>query len=124
MLGGAGLMLAHASYVHDPGLNVPPAIGYLVAGVFGCAALAMLHRAAGREAPVGLAALMLVGLAGIGGWIGLGPGERSCVAGTGSHLLAVTGGATCRVAFGGGAVLTSLMAGWALRAWWRTRRGR
>ena len=115
-------MLARASYVRDPALHVPAAVGYLAAGVFGCAALAMLHRAAGREAPAALAGVMLAALAGVGGWIAFAPEARACsVTLPGASALPLAGLA-CRLAFGTGAAITSATAAWAFREWWRPRR--
>ena len=125
---GMALYLFALGAIDPPGLNVPPSIAYLLAFVLLMAAAALASGMAGSLRLNHLfAMLVLLGFAGVGGWIALGEGARSCttqlgVASSGSvGRSAAVSSSTCRVAFGAGAVLCLVMAGVATALW---RRGR
>jgi hypothetical protein len=114
--------------IDPPGLNVPPSIAYLLAFVLLMAAAALASGMAGSLRLNHLfAMLVLLGFAGVGGWIALGEGARSCTTQIGvaaSDSVGRSAGvssSTCRVAFGAGAVLSLVMAGVAASLWWRGR---
>ena len=52
--------------------------------------------------------LLVAALAGIGGWVGFGPGSRRCEGDFG--VMHLPGELVCRAVFGTGAVLTGLIA--------------
>jgi hypothetical protein len=108
LCGGLSLFIVYIVWTRQPGLRVPPAVGYLAAGAFAAAAVTLLLQARGhaRVAMVP-AVLVMATMAGIGGWLGFGAGSRRCEGGIG-ELLFVPGEVVCRVAFGTGAVLTGL----------------
>jgi hypothetical protein len=86
---------------------VPPTVGYLAAGCFLAAGASLFLQGTGfvRAATVP-AILAAATLAGIGGWIGFGPGIRRCGGGLG-ELAFVPAEWTCRLVFGAGAILTA-----------------
>ena len=85
-----------------PGWSVPPVMAWVVAACFGAAGVSLLLQRTGYPRAGGfMIVLLALGMAAIGGWIGFGPGERSCTA----NGMAM-GGLPCRVVFGGGAVMT------------------
>ena len=105
-----GFFLVYVVWSQQPGLRVPPAVGYLAAAVFLAAAATLLLQVRGAQRAQRLTAFLLVAaLAGVGGWIGFGPGSRQCEGG-GDILSFVPGEQVCRVVFGAGAVLTGLIA--------------
>lgn len=107
---GLGLWLNYVVWSRQPGLQVPPAVGYLAAGAFVAAGLTLLLQAGSFARAATVAAfLMVAAMAGIGGWIGFGPGSRRCEASVGG-LAFVSGEWLCRLGFGTGAVLTGLIA--------------
>jgi hypothetical protein len=111
-------VIARASYVRDPGLRVPPAIGYVVAATLAVAALAVLAKVRGSpRAQTGLAALVLAGMAVTAAWISTPAGARGCRSSLGA-LPGLPPSFGCRAAFGAGALVTALMAAYALRQWW------
>jgi hypothetical protein len=111
-----GMWLSYAVWSRQPGLQVPPAVGYLAAGAFGAAGLTLLLQARGyTRAATAPALLLVVALTGIGAWVGFGPGSRRCDAAIGV-LPFVPGEMVCRAAFGSGAVLTGLIAVLMVRA--------
>jgi hypothetical protein len=114
--GGVGLWLAYVVWSRQPGLLVPPVVGYLAAAAFGAAGLTLLLQARGyARAATAPALLVVVALAGIGAWVGFGPGSRRCEAGIGVVPF-VPGEVVCRAVFGAGAVLTGLIAVLMIRA--------
>jgi hypothetical protein len=116
LCGSLGLFLIYVVWSRQPGLRVPPAVGYLAGGVFVAAGTTLLLQASGyMRAAVVPAFLTAVGLAGVGGWIGFGPGSRRCQGGLGD-LPFVPGELVCRAVFGVGAVLTALIAVLMLRS--------
>lgn len=105
-----GLFLGYVIWSRQPGLQVPPAVGYLAAGAFVAAGATLLLQAHGAKRAQLVAAFLLVAaLAGIGGWIGFGPGSRRCE-GTLSFVVFLPGELVCRAVFGAGALLTGLIA--------------
>jgi hypothetical protein len=105
-----GLFLGYVVWSRQPGLQVPPAIGYLAAGAFMAAGATLLLQARGaKRAQLAAAFLLVAALAGIGGWIGFGPGSRRCE-GTIDLLGFLPGELVCRAVFGAGALLTGLIA--------------
>jgi hypothetical protein len=108
--GSVGLWLTYVVWSRQPGLMVPSAVGYLAAAAFGAAGLTLLLQARGyTRAATAPALLVVVALAGIGAWVGFGPGSRRCEAGIGVVPF-VSGELVCRAVFGAGAVLTGLIA--------------
>jgi hypothetical protein len=102
---------------------VPPAIAYLLAGVLVLAAARLLQlRRPPPDAGDGIAALMLGAMAAVAAWIAAGPGARLCGLGAGGRPLVPGTSLACRVPFGVGAVVTALMAAYAIRRWLRSRR--
>lgn len=107
---GLGLFLMYVVWSAAPGLRVPPVIGYLAASTFALAGATLLLQSRGRHRAALVATFLLVAaLAGVGGWIGFGPGSRSC-GGELGVLTFIPGETLCRVVFGGGAVLTAMIA--------------
>jgi hypothetical protein len=108
--GGVGLTFGYMVWARRPGLLVPPGVGYLAAGSFIAAGLTLLLQAWGHARVALVPAFLLVAaMAGIGGWVGFGPGSRRCESGLGA-LHFVPGELVCRAVFGAGAVLTGLIA--------------
>ena len=125
---GMALYLFALGAIDPPGLNVPRSIAYLLAFVLLMAAAALASGMAGSLRLNHLfAMLVLLGFAGVGGWIALGEGARSCTTQIGVASsdsvgrFVATSSSTCRVAFGSGAVLCLVMAGFIPVLW---RRGR
>jgi len=97
------LWLGYTVWSGMPGWSVPPLIAYVVAGCFAAAGVALLLQRAGyARAGTFTIFLLALGMAAIGGWIGFGPGERRCTAND-----VAMGESTCRVVFGGGAIVTA-----------------
>ena len=127
---GMAAFLFWLGYAKPPGLKVPYFIAYLCSFTLGMSALALATRISGRTAANHLfAALTLLGFAAAGGWIALSPvGAQQCKVGFGrSHLDAArhtvdASPTACRIVFGSGAVVTLLLAAWALALWWQMRR--
>jgi len=106
----------------EPGVKVPAVVGYLAAATFVLAGATLLLQAAGyARAAVVPAFFLVASLAGVGGWIGFGPGARSC-GGTVGGLSFLAGDALCRIVFGAGAVLTGIIALFMLRSLIRRER--
>jgi hypothetical protein len=104
---GVGSWIAFVVWSEQPGLRVPPAVGYLAAGVFAAAGVSLFLQATGFALAANLCAiLMTAALAGIGGWIGFGSGARRCEGSLGGFGF-VPGEGTCRLVFGAGAVVTA-----------------
>jgi hypothetical protein len=113
------VLVAHAAWVRDPALHVPPALGYVVAVVFGAAALAALAQAWGHpRAQAGFATLVLAGMSATGAWLATPAGARGCRSSLGM-LPGLAPSFGCRTAFGAGAFVTALMTAYAFRQWWR-----
>jgi hypothetical protein len=110
LCGALGLFLVYSVWSRQPGWLVPPLVGYLAAGSFLAAGAALLLQAGGYFGLAMFPAFLLVAaLAGIGGWVGFGPGSRRCEGDFGvMHFL--PGELVCRAVFGTGAVLTGLIA--------------
>ena len=107
---GIGLYLGHLVWSRQPGLRVPPGVGYLAAGAFLAAGANLLLQVRGlRKGQLVSALLLVVALVGIGGWIAFGPGSRRCEGSLGI-LSFLPSELICRTAFGAGAVLTVLIA--------------
>jgi cation transport ATPase len=118
---GLGTFLSYVVWSRQPGLRVPWAVGYLAAGVFLAAGATFLLQVAGaRRAQQVTAFLLVAALAGIGGWIGFGPGSRRCEGNLG-FLAFVPGELVCRGVFAAGAVLTGLIAVLMLRPLFKGR---
>ena len=116
-----GLGLSYLVWSRQPGLHVPPAVGYLAAGAFLAAGATLLLQARGAQRAQQVTAFLLVAaLAGVGGWIGFGSGSRRCE-GSLEFLSFVPGELVCRGVFGAGAVLTGLMAVLMLRPLFKGR---
>jgi hypothetical protein len=116
-----GLFLSSVVWSRQPGLRVPPVVGYLTAGAFLAAGATLLLQVRGARRAQQLTAFLLVtALAGIGGWIGFGPGSRRCEGSLGL-LSFVPGELVCRWVFGTGAVLTGLIAVFMLRPLFKGR---
>ena len=121
---GIGLFLSWVVWSRQPGLQVPPAVGYLAAGVFLAAGATLLLQVRGsRRAQAVTAFLLATALAGIGGWIGFGPSSRRCEGSLG-FLSFVPEELLCRGVFGAGAVLTGLIAALMLRPLFKRRADR
>ena len=116
------LFIGWAAVTDPSSFRAPPAVGFLLAAVFGLTAARLiqmrLHPLSGGD---GLVALILVSLAGIGGWIAFGPGARVCTSSLSGFSPAPAQGLGCRIPFGIGAVITGTMA---LYCVWRSLRGR
>lgn len=113
---GIGLYLGYLVWSRQPGLRVPPGVGYLSAGAFlaaGAALVLQVRRA--RKGHLVSVFLLVAALAGIGGWIGFGPGGRQCKGSLGT-LSFLPSELVCRTAFGAGAVLTGVIAVLILRS--------
>lgn len=122
LLAAAAVGLAFAAIRRDAGLNVPPFIALIVAFGFLTGALALLGKAAGhRRVVAGLVTMLLGSFVLTGGWIALGPGERQCTGGPADDQRPVSG-STCRIVFGSGAALTTLLLVVAAREWRRQSR--
>jgi hypothetical protein len=118
---GLGLLLSYMVWSGQPGLQVPPAVGYLAAGTFLAAGATLLLQVRGAQRAQQVTAFLLVAaLAGVGGWIGFGPGSRRC-GGSLGFLAFVPGELVCRGVFGAGAVLTGLIAVLMLRPLFKGR---
>lgn len=118
---GLGVLLSYVVWSRQPGLRVPPAVGYLAAGVFLAAGATLLLQVRGAQRGQQVTAFLLVAaLAGLGGWIGFGPGSRRCEGSLG-FLAFVPGELVCRGVFGAGAVLTGLIAVLMLRPLFKSR---
>jgi hypothetical protein len=97
-------------------------VGYLAAATFVMAGATLLLQTAGyARAALVPAFLLVASLAGVGGWVGFGPGPRSCE-GSLRQVFFLYEGALCRVLFGTGAVLTGIIALIILRSLMRTGR--
>ena len=119
---GISAVLVFAGATRDTRLNVPPTIAYVTAFVFTMAALRLLQLGVRpRSEGNGFAALILAGLAMIGGWIAIGPGVRVCTGGVSAGGMMVSEGLACRIPFGLGAVVTSVLAVWVGGRWLRAR---
>jgi len=104
-----GGFLGYATWMKpDPG--IPPAVRVLAALVFGLAGAALLLQALGHTRTAVFPIFLLVAaMSGIGGWIGFGSGPRQC-SGSLSGLPFVPSELVCRAVFGGGALLTGVIA--------------
>jgi|SRR5688572_13302681 len=104
-----GGFLGYAAWTRpDPG--IPPAVGVLAALVFGLAGAALFLQALGYTRTAILPIFLLVtAMTGIGAWIGFGSGHRRC-RGSLSGLPFVPSEMACRAVFGGGALLTGVIA--------------
>ena len=90
----------------QPGLQVPPAVGYLAGGCFVAAGASLFLQGTGFVRAATLPAILAAAaLAGIGGWVGFGAGSRRC-GGSLGDLAFVPAEWTCRLVFGAGAILT------------------
>lgn len=115
-------VLAWAALTRASGLNVPPSIALVLAAGLVAAAMALLARAAGRaRMNTGLIALVFLAFATTGAWIGLVGAGAGCTAVVAGRPMPA-GARECRLAFGGGSVLTFAFALLAARMWWRGRR--
>jgi len=120
---GVAALLTWAAGSGAPGLRVPALVAYLAAGALALGAVRALQLiVAPGSAGDGIATPLLTSLAGIGLWIAVAPGARACSAESGLRAMTPLVGMACRVPFGLGAVLATLMAGYAARRWWRARR--
>lgn len=117
------VLLAWAAIARNPALDVPPAIGAVASWVFMTGAVRLVQLARRPESPGdGFAVLLMAGLAAIGLWIALWPGEQVCEVGGGSGATSTATGLQCRVPFGIGALIVLLMAFHAGQRWLRRRR--
>lgn len=117
---GLGLWLAYVVWSRQPGLRVPPAVGYLAAGSFAAAGISLFLQGAGFARAAGVTAMLATAaLAGIGGWIGFGSGSRRC-GGSVGNIPFLPGEWVCRLVFGAGALLTGLIVLLMLRSLLRT----
>ena len=117
---GLGFWLAYVVWSRQPGLRVPPAVGYLAAGSFAAAGISLFLQGAGFARAAGVPAILAAAaLAGIGGWIGFGPGSRRC-GGIVGNTPFIPGEWVCRLVFGAGALLTGLIVLLMLRSLFRT----
>ena len=121
---GVGIFLSYVVWSREPGLQAPPAVGYLAAGAFLAAGATLLLQVRGAQRAQQVTAFLLVAtLVGIGGWIGFGPGSRRCGGSLGFFQF-VPGELVCRGVFGAGAVLTGLIAILMLRPLFKGRADR
>jgi hypothetical protein len=110
-----GSFLAYVVWSQQPGLRIPPPVGYLAAAAFLAAGATLVLQVRGAQRGQRFTAFLLVAaLAGVGGSIGFGPGSRHGESG-GDFLSFITGQYPCRVAFGAGAVRRGLIALFILR---------
>jgi hypothetical protein len=117
---GLGFWLAYVVWSRQPGLRVPPAVGYLAAGSFGAAGISLFLQGAGFARAAAVPAILAAtALAGIGGWIGFGPGGRRCEGSIGI-IPFIPGEWVCRLVFGAGAILTALIVLLMLHSLFRT----
>jgi len=117
---GLGFWLAYVVWSRQPGLRVPPAVGYLAAGSFAAAGVSLFLQGAGLARAAAVPAILAAAaLAGIGGWIGFGPGSRRC-GGSLGDIRFIPGEWVCRLVFGAGALLTALIVLLMLRSLFRT----
>lgn len=101
--------------------SAPAAIILLVAVAFALAAARVVQLRRSPDSPGdGFAALILVTFALIGGWIALSPNAPGCTVGVGGMPIGESAGASCRVPFGIGAVITAAAALYAAVRWRRT----
>jgi hypothetical protein len=101
-----GCWIGYVVWSRQPGLQVPPGVGYLAASCFLSAGVSLVLQARGfTRAAILPAILVAAALAGIGGWVGFGAGTRRC-GGSLDGLAFLPGELTCRVVFGAGAILT------------------
>jgi len=108
--GGVGLLLVLIVWARQSDLRVPPIIGYLAAGSFLAASATLMLQLRGATRAALVTTLLLVSaFSMIGGWVGFGPGSRQCEATIGSWVF-LPGDLACRGVFGGGALLTAVMA--------------
>lgn len=113
--------LAIAALTKDPGLNVPPAIAFVLAAGLMAAAAATLSVRVGRQRfATGAVVLLLVAFTTTAAWIAFGSGRRSCAVST-FGIGATESGLACRSAFGVAAVLCALITAFAAWQWYRSR---
>ena len=112
--------IAYVVWSRQPGLRVPPTVGYLAAGSFAAAGISLFLQGAGFTRAAGVPAILAAAsLAGIGGWIGFGPGSRRCGGSIGG-IPFIPGEWVCRLVFGAGAILTGLIVLLMLRSLFRS----
>jgi hypothetical protein len=117
---GLGFWIAYIVWSRQPGLRVPPAVGYLAAGSFAAAGISLFLQGAGFARAAGVPAILAAAaLAGVGGWIGFGPGSLRC-GGSIGDIPFLPGEWLCRLVFGAGALLTGLIVLLMLRSLFRT----
>jgi hypothetical protein len=105
---GLSLWIAYLVWFRQ-GLRVPPAVGYLAAGSFAAAGISLFLQGAGFARAAAVPAMLAAAaLAGVGGWIGFGPGSRRCGGSIGG-IPFIPGEWVCRLVFGAGAILTGLI---------------
>ena len=116
-----GGLLALEITLRPEALNAPRWVAYLAASVFALAGGSLIARGFKRASIAeGCVALLLCAFLLIGLWIALGPGARSCSGGLPGLAITATG-ASCRLAFGSGAIVVAVMLGLAVRGWLRRR---
>jgi hypothetical protein len=117
---GLGFWIGYVVWSRQPGLRVPPAVGYLAAGSFAAAGISLFLQGVGFARGAGVSAILATAaLASVGGWIGFGSGSRRCGGSIGG-IPFITGEWVCRLVFGAGAILTGLIVLLMLRSLFRS----
>ncbi len=118
-------LLLWAAVTDSQSLNVPPAIAYVAAWVFGAGAGRLLQLAHDPKSPGdAFAVLICAGMATIAFWIAVGSGARECTGGIAYGTAAQTTGAACRIPFGIGGLLVASFAVYAAFRWFARRSSR
>jgi hypothetical protein len=117
------VLLTVAIYTSPEKLNAPSWVGYLAGLSFAFAGISILARVYKRPSLANAFALVILGsMALIGGYIGFGPGTRSCsgtITGVGLQL----SGADCRTGFAIGSIIVAAMFVYGLVRFLRFERG-
>ena len=118
-------LLLWAAITDSQSLNVPPAIAYAAAWVFGTGAVRLLQLAHDpKSAGDAFAALFCAGMAAIALWIAVGSGARACTGGIGYGTTAQATGAGCRIPFGIGGLFAASLSVYAAIRWFARRSSR
>jgi hypothetical protein len=115
-------LLLWAAITDSQSLNVPPAIAYVAAWVFGTGAVRLLQLARDPKSPGdAFAVLFCAGMAAIALWIAVGSGARACTGGTTFGTAVQASGAECRIPFGIGGLLAATFSVYAAFRWFARR---
>jgi hypothetical protein len=118
-------LLLWAAITDSQSLNVPPAIAYVAAWVFGTGAARLLQLVHDPNSPGdAFAVLICAGMATIGLWIAVGSGARECTGGIAYGTAVQTTGAGCRIPFGIGGLMAASFSVYAAFRWFARRSSR